>query len=105
MLHKWLMKKTESDGEVEGSFSNMFTLFGKILMIFLLREHISNSNQITIGQWITYIRKFCMDRIGPLRFSVYRAVNRTNNFSESGHRTLNECMHGKHINYYEFIKE
>lgn len=70
-----------------------------------MRADISNLNQIAIDQWITYIREYWIDRIGPLRFSVYRAVNRTNNFAESGHRTLNECMHGKHVNYYEFISK
>ncbi|KAI9556822.1 hypothetical protein GHT06_016613 [Daphnia sinensis] len=66
-------------------------------------DDIPAAYRVCLNQWFAYIQDFWIDRIGAIRLSVYRAVNRTNNFCESSHRTLNECMNGNHINYFEFI--
>lgn len=65
-------------------------------------EQIPDNKQESLNQWFSYLADFWLNRIGPTRFSVYRAVNRTNNFSESGHRAINEFMNGNHLNYFEF---
>jgi hypothetical protein len=61
--------------------------------------------RIAMGQFLSYIRTFWLDRIGPARFSLHNQVNRTNNLIDSWHRVLNEIMMVAHPGFWRFMGE
>lgn len=70
-------------------------------------EYVAHMNGILgdLKPFLDYVRETWLERIGPHLVSVHRSKHRTNNFSESSHKALQDRIGTIRPGTWDFISE